>query len=92
MGDSNFHSAGLPPKTPLKRSRGREWLRTLIAILGGNLLYFSLERYLPAGGRHQPFHFDVGMLVDLWVCILLYVLIGYLPRFRRSRTSSRHLL
>jgi hypothetical protein len=74
---------------PASRLPLRQWIRTLIAIFIGNLLYFSLQRFLPPAGRHRPFHLDLGVLIDLWVCIVLYVLLGYLPWFRRSATPTR---
>lgn len=70
----------------------RQWVRMFIAILAGNVLYFTLQHDLPLRGRHRPFHLDLGVLIDLWVCTVLYVLLGYLPWFRRSRTRTRHPL
>ena len=77
---------------PASRLPLRQWIRTLIAIFIGNLLYFTLQRHLPPAGRHRPFHLDLGVLIDLWVCLVLYVLLGYLPWLRPSRTSKRHPL
>jgi hypothetical protein len=77
---------------PAARLPLRQWIRTLIAVVAGNLLYFTFQRYLPVSGRHQPFHFDLGMLIDLWICLVLYILLGYLPWFRRSGAPKRHPL
>jgi len=92
MSDGTTRPGRRQPRSPLPRLGTRGWTRTLVAVIAGNLLYFSLERYLPPAGRHRPFHFDLGMLADLWTCIILYVLLGYLPWFRRGGTSRRHPL
>jgi hypothetical protein len=48
------------------------WLKYLAVILIGNLLYFGLMPYLPAGARHRSFHLDAGTLVDLWFCLIVF--------------------
>lgn len=48
------------------------WLKYLAIILIGNLLYFVLMPYLPAGARHHSFHVDAGTLVDLWFCLIVF--------------------
>jgi len=50
----------------------KHWLKYLAVILIGNLLYFGLMPYLPAGARHRSFHVDAGTLVDLWFCLVVY--------------------
>ena len=50
----------------------KHWLKYLAVILIGNLLYFGLMPYLPAGARHRSFHVDAGTLVDLWFCLIVY--------------------
>lgn len=89
-----FYHVGMndDPTRLAPRLSPRQWVRTLIAIIAGNALYFTLQRYLPTAGRHRPFHLDLGVLIDLWVCIVLYVLLSYLPWFRQSGTSKRHRL
>jgi hypothetical protein len=52
----------------------RIW-RYLLAILLGNAIYFSLESYLPARARHQPYVIDWGLAVDFWICVACYGLI-----------------
>ena len=53
-------------------------LRSLIAIVAGNIIYFSVERFLPEMARHQPFHMDWGLVVDFWVCLVCYGLIRFI--------------
>jgi hypothetical protein len=52
----------------------RLW-RYLIAIVIGNLIYFSIERFLPPKARHQPFQIDWGLAVDFWICLVVYGII-----------------
>jgi hypothetical protein len=47
------------------------FVHALVAVLGGNAVYFVLERYLPASARHAPFRFDLGMIVDFWFCLVV---------------------
>lgn len=62
----------------------RKLLKQLIAVVVGNLLYFFvLTPHLPPAGRHQPFRIDIGLLVDAWVCLVLYGVLEWLDRKRR---------
>jgi len=62
----------------------RRLIKQLIAVVGGNLLYFFvLMRYLPPAGRHRPDRLDLGLLVDFWVCVVVYGLIELIDRLRR---------
>lgn len=53
----------------------------LAAVLAGNFLYFTLERYLPPAARHTPFRTDWGIAVDFWFCLVCYGLLALLKRF-----------
>lgn len=60
----------------------RYW-KTLIAVLGGNLLYFLLlAPHLPPAARHNRYQLDWGLVVDLWVCLAVYGLLslGFKPK------------
>lgn len=46
--------------------------RSLLAIVAGNVLYYSTRRYLPEAALHRPFLVDWGLLVDLWFCVAVY--------------------
>lgn len=51
----------------------RRWIEYTIAILVGNALYFFvLYPALPASLRHQPFRFDVGLVLDFILCVVVY--------------------
>lgn len=52
----------------------RFWL-ALAAVLLGNAIYFSLQRFLPAVGRHTAFRIDLGLVLDFWICVLVFVLL-----------------
>jgi hypothetical protein len=52
----------------------RIW-RYLLAILLGNLIFFGLESRLPIWLRHEPYVIDLGLAVDLAICVGVYFLI-----------------
>ena len=65
----------------------RRLIKQFVAILAGNLLYFFvLMPHLPPAGRHIPYRIDLGLLVDLWVCLVLY---GIVEWFDRKRLATR---
>jgi hypothetical protein len=49
-------------------------IQALCAIILGNVAYFLLAPSLPLP-RHQPFHFDWGLVIDFWFCAVAYGLI-----------------
>ena len=53
--------------------------RSLIAIVAGNAIYYSLERYLPERAQHQLYRLDWGLAVDFWFCLACY---GVVRMFR----------
>lgn len=62
--------------------------RSLIAILIGNGIYFLLiAPHLPARGQHRPFAMDWGLVVDFWVCLVIYGLLD-LVRRRWKKTGK----
>ena len=64
-----------------------KWLKYLAAILVGNGLYFAVNRYLPEPAKHHAFRFDLGTLVDFWLCLVVYGLmeLGTFLRKHRDR-------
>lgn len=57
------------------------WLRALIAVLVGNVLYFVvLTPVLPPDLRHQPFAYDLGLAIDFVICLALYLALGRIER------------
>ncbi len=64
----------------------RRLLKQFAAILLGNAIYFFLlSPHLPAAARHDPTRLDLGLLVDLWICVVIYGLIELIARTRRKR-------
>jgi hypothetical protein len=51
------------------------FLQALLAIVLGNVVYFLLVPSLPPVARHRPFQPDLGLVVDLWFCLVAYGLI-----------------
>ncbi len=58
--------------------RAKRWIKYLIAIVVGNLVYFVLSPHLPPVAQHEPYHADIGLFVDLWFCVAIYGLIELL--------------
>ena len=58
------------------------WIKSLIAVVAGNALYFSLAPHLPAAARHEPFQLDIGVLADFWLCLVAYGLIELILHLR----------
>jgi hypothetical protein len=69
---------------PNKVLRANFW-KSLIAVVTGNLLYlFVLSPWLPLPARHRPNVIDLGLIVDVWVCLVIYGIIELFLRFRRN--------
>lgn len=51
------------------------FIHALIAVVAGNAAYFLLVRYLPPQAHHAPFHIDLGMVLDFWICLVAFGLI-----------------
>jgi hypothetical protein len=67
---------------------GRNFLQSLIAVISGNAIYFLLlVPYLPPVARHRMSKIDLGLLLDFWICLVIYGLLELLVR-RRKRTRS----
>ena len=59
------------------------WAKALLAVLLGNLMYFTLMPRLPIAARHVPFRLDLGLLVDCCLCTAVFVMLS-LARRRRG--------
>ena len=60
----------------------KRFLRSLIAVLAGNAVYFAVVPLLPERAYHQVNRIDWGLLVDFWFCVLCYGLLGFVRWFR----------
>jgi hypothetical protein len=72
---SEDHGQRPTRKVSAMSPRTRRWIKYLIAIVIGNLLYFSLQSHFPRVLQHHPYHADFGMFVDLWFCVAVFGLI-----------------
>jgi hypothetical protein len=57
-------------------------LQAFLAVVLGNVAYFLLAPSFPPLARHRPFHFDLGMAIDFWFCLVAYGLIRTARRWR----------
>ncbi len=70
----------------------KNFYKSLAAVLIGNAIYFVLLMpILPPIARHAGLsshgmpHFDLGLLIDFWVCVVAY---GALELLWRKRKPS----
>jgi hypothetical protein len=63
-------------------SLSRNFFISLAAVVLGNIIYFLLMPHLPPAARHRPMRLlpDLGMIVDFWICLVMYGVIAYLFR------------
>ena len=47
-------------------------IQALLAILVGNLFYFSVASHLPFPFGHATFRFDPGLVLDFLICLGIY--------------------
>lgn len=68
-------------------------LKSLIAVVSGNVVYFFLLLpVLPHSARHRPLHFDLGLILDAWICLVIYGALSLLLREKtRKRTRDKTL-
>ena len=65
------------------------FLKSLIAVVSGNAIYFFLLLpVLPRGARHRPYHFDLGLLLDAWICLVIYGILSLALRRKDRETGS----
>ena len=73
----------------MTRSAVANFAQALVAVLAGNAVYFLLMPDLPPAARHVAPRLDLGMVVDFWICLLIFGLIK--TASRRRPNSSRKL-
>jgi hypothetical protein len=64
----------------LKKPMSRNFMESLVAVLGGNIVYFLLMPRLPEGARHTPQSIDLGLLVDFGFCAIVLGCVRALSR------------
>jgi ABC-type uncharacterized transport system permease subunit len=61
-------------------------LKQLVAVIIGNAIYFLLLMpHLPVGAQHRPDKLDIGLLVDFWICVVVYGMIELISRRKNRR-------
>jgi hypothetical protein len=61
-------------------------MKSLVAILLGNGLYFALNPHLPRPARYNPQQLlSLGTVVDFWFCLLVYGLLELGALLNKSR-------
>jgi len=63
-------------------------MQALAAVLGGNAVYYLLMPHLPAEARHLPQKIDLGMLVDFWICLVIFGAIKTIAGRRKHAKSE----
>ena len=62
------------------------FLKSLVAVVSGNTLYFFiLGPLLPVRAHHIPHRFDLGLILDAWICLVIYGIIELGARHRRRQ-------
>ena len=53
----------------------KNWMKMLLAVLLGNVIYFLIAPGLPDSLAHHTFRIDVGLFVDMAICAVVYLVI-----------------
>ena len=67
----------------------KNFWQSLLAVVLGNIVYLVIMPYLPRLGRHTTFRFDLGLVVDFWICLVIYGLLELFKRWRRRAPRLR---
>lgn len=73
-----------PPRVMIKIFFSK-FTKILLAVLGGNALYYFLEDHLPGVFHHKIFALDWGLLLDFGLCVLLWMTLDLLNKLRLRR-------
>ena len=66
----------------------RNFLKSLAAVLAGNAIYFLVMPHLPLRAQHEYNHMDLGLVIDFWICVVIYGLISTVQFLRRGTKSK----
>lgn len=64
------------------------FLDALLAVMAGNAAYFLLMPHMPLWARHVPMRLDFGILVDFWLCLVIFGIVKATSRQREGRKSE----
>ena len=56
----------------------------------GNIIYFLIMQYLPPAAQHRSYRVlpDLGLLIDFWICLVVYGVIAFVVRSHVGRRTS----
>lgn len=66
----------------------RNFLKSLAAVLAGNAIYFLIMPHLPVRAQYQYNHVDLWLVIDFWICVVIYGLISTVQFLRRGTRSK----
>lgn len=52
-----------------------DWMKALLAILSGNVIYFIALPILPQALVHDLYKVDAGLVLDFVICAAIYLLL-----------------
>ena len=64
-------------------------IKTFVAVVLGNLLYFILAPHLPPAAQHHSWNIDLGTMIDFWFCLAVYGVIELGISLRHGHTFHR---
>jgi hypothetical protein len=65
-------------------------LTSLVAVVVGNAIYFLvIMPLLPPAGRHGIARIDLGLVIDFWVCLVVYGIIEVILRRKRAGAARK---
>jgi hypothetical protein len=65
-------------------------LKSLVAVVIGNAIYFlMIMPLLPPAGRHKIARIDLGLVIDFWVCLVVFGLIELVRRGKRAGAGTK---
>jgi hypothetical protein len=66
------------------------FLKSLVAVMVGNAIYFLvIMPLLPPAGRHGIARIDLGLMIDFWVCLVVFGVVEWLVRIKKSGHGRR---
>ena len=63
------------PPSKLKIFSWRRFFIALAAVVLGNVIYLLVLPLLPQRAQHDPFTLDWGLVLDFWICVVIYNLL-----------------
>lgn len=71
-------------------SLSRNFLISLAAVVLGNIIYFLLMPHLPPAAQHRSTRVlpDLGLVIDFWICLVIYGIISFVVRSHLGRPPS----